>query len=823
MVEPSNPVPVPTAAGDLPAVPGYEVLRILGKGANAVVYLARQVGLDRLVALKVILSDELQGPQARERFLREARLLGRLEHPHILRIHEVGEHAGWPFLSLEFASEGSLADRVGQPWPAQEAAQLVRQLASAVQAAHERGVVHRDLKPANVLIAADGTPKIGDFGLARDLHDPLGRTESGAVLGTPCYMAPEQARGESRRVGLACDVHALGAILYELLAGRPPFAGASMLDVLLQVAETVPEPPSQHCRDVPADLDAVCRKCLEKDPSRRYTSAADLADDLGRFLEGLPVRAGQRRAPRRILATLGACLLGAAMLTVLLWPGGTPDGEREEPEAATPAKGEVPVRQEKPEFVAPDEERRFAAAGEARSCAFDAGGKALSWIAEDHKVTFRFLDGDRTVTRVIKSPRRLTRLALAPGGTLAIVLNSAGGVSLVSAGPPRPPVNLRGLSNARAIGFSPDGRLLAVARIDEVLVWHVQSGARVDRFPTPTVPVHLRFTPEGLGLVVATARDFAILSLNRDVSDVLVKESRGTGIALSPCGGVLAVGMPGGEVVLHELNPQEELARIACATRPVQPLAFSPEGRLLLTLREDGVLILHDAITGRVRGLLGRAKDSILSAAFPSSGGKVVAATKDGWLSTWSLKDLATRQTQLLSDARREQAWGDLATAGAVGATALSRLLDDSGPVLAFVQNRLCPPGIDSELYRKIHSAMRDLDSDDRATRVAASATLAKIGPAAQAALEGAVRNPPSEEVRQRAQALLARLETHWPEDRRRWRRVFRLLELKASDGAALLLRDLDSPQRPGWVRLRARQALGRLLRRGVVRPPWVE
>jgi tetratricopeptide (TPR) repeat protein len=262
-----------------------------------VVYKARQVSLDRLVALKMILLAEYAGPRERARFQAEAEAVARLAHPHVVQIHEVGEHAGRPFFSLEFVPGGSLADRLaGTPLPARQAAALAQALARTMHAAHQRGIVHRDLKPANVLLAEDGTPKVTDFGLAKRLDAQAGATQSGAIVGTPSYMAPEQAGGKNREVGPAADVYALGAILYEMLTGRPPFKAQTPLDTLLQVLGDEPVPPCRLQPRTPRDLETICLRCLRKEPARRYASAGDLADDLGRFLEGRPVAA--RPAPR---------------------------------------------------------------------------------------------------------------------------------------------------------------------------------------------------------------------------------------------------------------------------------------------------------------------------------------------------------------------------------------------------------------------------------------------------------------------------------------------------------------------------------------------
>jgi tetratricopeptide (TPR) repeat protein/tRNA A-37 threonylcarbamoyl transferase component Bud32 len=306
-----------------PTVPGYEIEGELGRGGMGVVYKARQAGLNRTVALKMILHSRHAGGEGRARFLAEAEAVARLQHPNIVQIHEIGEHDNAPYFSLEFCPGGSLDRKLAhKPAPAREAAALVRTLADAVHAAHKRGIVHRDLKPANVLIAEDGTLKVTDFGLAKRL-DQAGETRSGAVMGTPNYMAPEQAEGKIDQLGPPCDVYALGAILYECLTGRPPFLGHSALEVLAQVRELDPLPPRRLQPGVPRDLDIICLKCLQKAPAARYDSAADLAADLGRYLEGRPILARPvpawergakwaRRHPAR------AALAAAAVLVVAL-------------------------------------------------------------------------------------------------------------------------------------------------------------------------------------------------------------------------------------------------------------------------------------------------------------------------------------------------------------------------------------------------------------------------------------------------------------------------------------------------------------------------
>jgi tetratricopeptide (TPR) repeat protein/serine/threonine protein kinase len=348
------------------AVPGYEILGELGRGGMGVVYQARQLQLNRLVALKMILAGGHTGPEDLARFRREAEAVARLHHPNIIQIHEVGEQDGLPYFSLELCAGGSLADHLdGTPWPGGEAAPLVESLARAMQHAHEHGIVHRDLKPANILLQEDGpqkgtkntkkenksaeprdsgpappssspfasfvpfcgqfTPKITDFGLAKRLDVAAGQTRTGAVLGTPSYMAPEQALGDKKRVGPAADVYALGALLYELLTGRPPFRAETAVDTLLQVVTEDPVPPARLNRKVPRDLETICLKCLEKLPGRRYASALALAEDLRRFQANEPITARPvsrlERARKWVRRNQGAAAFIAALVVLVAGAG----------------------------------------------------------------------------------------------------------------------------------------------------------------------------------------------------------------------------------------------------------------------------------------------------------------------------------------------------------------------------------------------------------------------------------------------------------------------------------------------------------------------
>jgi serine/threonine-protein kinase len=323
----------PSPEVELPRIPGYAFEAVLGRGGMGIVYKARHLRLNRTVAIKMLLAGAYAGPLERERFLKEAEAVAGLRHPGIVQVHDMGEHDGRPYFTMEYVEGGSLAQKLmGTPQCVHYAADCVATLAEAVQAAHQSGIVHRDLKPANILLQrkleipilhshlvnphsgslsptpssdldcriSDFDPKIVDFGLARHFERDSGLTLSGARVGTPSYMAPEQALGKTHTIGPSADIYALGAVLYELLTGRPPFRGVTPTETELQVIHHDPVPPSRLNPRVPRDLETICLKCLEKDAARRYATAAALADDLRRLEKGLAINARRVRWPEKL-------------------------------------------------------------------------------------------------------------------------------------------------------------------------------------------------------------------------------------------------------------------------------------------------------------------------------------------------------------------------------------------------------------------------------------------------------------------------------------------------------------------------------------------
>ena len=293
-------------------IAGFEILGILGRGGMGVVYLAKQPALDRRIALKMILGGTYASEEDLERFRKEGQALAKLDHPNIVKVFEFGEHDAVPYLALEYCPKGSLTSKLvpGKQMPPAEAVELIATLARAIHAAHEAGIIHRDLKPSNVLLDKDEKPKICDFGLVKAIDSERGRTVDGSVLGTPTYMAPEQAAGTIDLIGPETDVYALGVMLHEALIGKTPFKANSLADALEQVKNKEPDLLRKSCPDIHRDLEAIVLQCLQKQPKNRYRSALALAEDLDRWSQGDPVHARPQnlvhRAVKRIRKNRGA-------------------------------------------------------------------------------------------------------------------------------------------------------------------------------------------------------------------------------------------------------------------------------------------------------------------------------------------------------------------------------------------------------------------------------------------------------------------------------------------------------------------------------------
>jgi WD40 repeat protein len=556
---------LPAPGEGWPATAGYEILAEVGRGGFGVVYKAWQTQLKRQVALKVVLAGSHASAADLARFRREAEAVARLQHPHIVGVHEIGEAHGQLFIALEFVEGGSLAQRLdGTPWPARTAAGLVETLAEAVHHSHERGIVHRDLKPANVLLTADGQPKVADFGLAKWLGQDQAQTQSGAVVGTPSYMAPEQAAGRSKEVSPAADVYALGAILYELLTGRPPFRAETPLDTLVQVVTQEPVSPSRLQPKVPHDLTTVCLKCLQKDPRKRYPSGKELAEDLGRFLRAEPVQArpvGQRerlwRWCRRNPGLAAACGVAAFALAAM--------------SVVAVCYGVSQARAA---------ERSRAEEGRTRIALDEAQVQRARFLRYQGVTAYEQGNVGEAMLRVAES------LAVAPPAQAEDV--QAGRPDLAAwrhqLFPLQTVLDLPGVADA--VAFLPDHNRVAARVTDDssLRVWDLTTGQVLGSLPPQ--PGTIR------------------------------------GLTFAPDGKLLATVIDDGAVRLWDVQAQTVIGKPLRHEKAVCAVAFSPDGKLLLTGGEDGTAQLWEVATGRPAGQPLRHRGPVRAVAFSRDGAR---------------------------------------------------------------------------------------------------------------------------------------------------------------------------------------------------------
>jgi serine/threonine protein kinase len=610
---------------ELPTIPGHELLGVLGVGGMGVVYKARHLRLKRLVAVKMVLAGTHATPDQLARFRSEAEAVARLQHPNIVPIHESGEADGKPYFSLEFLEGGRLDKKLdGTPLPDREAAALVETLARAIHHAQSQGIIHRDLKPANVLLTAEGTAKITDFGLAKIVTgDGGGQTQTGAILGTPSYMAPEQAEGKGKTVGPAADVYALGAILYELLTGRPPFKAATPFDTILQVLTEEPVPPSRLQRKMPRDLETICLKCLEKAPRRRYADAAALAEDLRRFQAGEPILArptpawerGVKWAKRRPAAALA---LGATVVLLVgsLYYTGQLRSERktaqEQRQLAVDSLGfsrstllttqlqrAAAVFEHDPDravqlledgLACPPDLRYFTWGYSYRQCkgsrvTSKADPRAVSWpvscvaFSPDGKTLAAV--GQVRVVRLwdVASGKELPPLRVQPLVLVSTTLREMK-INWNTAGSRFPHV---GLQLGDAVAFSPDGKTLAASTGDNaVRVWDVSTGQQ--RVVLKWRASALVYSPDGKILAGGTIPHIKLWDIETgQESTVLNVESVILSLAFSPDSKLLAAASEGGKRRVWDLEAGQE--RVALAGHGFW-VAFSPDGK---TLPREGI------------------------------------------------------------------------------------------------------------------------------------------------------------------------------------------------------------------------------------------
>ncbi len=614
----------------VPTVPGYHINGELGRGGMGVVYHARNVRLNRPCALKMILAGAHASAAEVTRFVTEAKAIARLQHPSIVQIRHIGDAEGLPFLELEYVAGGSLDQQLdGTPWSPARAARLAEQVALGIAEAHRQAIVHRDLKPSNVLLAADGTPKVGDFGLAKMLDSQAGLTRSESVMGSPSYMAPEQAQGRAKEAGPAADVYSLGAVLYELLTGRPPFRGTTALETIDQVKITEPVPPSRLVPGVPRDIETVCLKCLQKEPGKRYISASSLAEDLRRFLDGRPILArrigsAERawRWCRRNRVVAGLTGMTAAMILVIAVGSSilafTFRAQRDHVRSADRKTRENLFES----LVAQAQARRVSRQVGQRFDSLDALDRAARIARElklaperleplrDEAIACLALPDLRKTGRVIDWPQGAFMVAFAPAMTRYALRFHDGTVLVRNVDGDQEVARFQAQGDREifVFVFSPDGRYLATTQFpaNTLTVWDVDQHAVAIKVPGGQ---SARFSPDSRRMTVGLDGGELVLHdlATRRTSRLWRGPAAGYAVAYSSDGTQIAVfcGEPG-DPTCRILDAVKGLL-IREMSLPVprcRGIAWSPDGATLATACDDRKIHLWDAATGKPKATL---------------------------------------------------------------------------------------------------------------------------------------------------------------------------------------------------------------------------
>jgi WD40 repeat protein/serine/threonine protein kinase len=646
-------LPTPVPGEPLPVVAGYEILQEVGRGGMGVIYKARQTGLNRIVALKMLRAGAQASAADLARFRTESEAVARLQHRHILRVYDCGEAEGRPYLALEFIDTGSLKDHLdGTPWSAPAAARLIETLSRAMSVPHKHGIIHRDLKPSNILLASedgaagpprhsrrgmkapsgparlcDGlgleryTPKIADFGLAKIPDGATGRsggayrTQAGSILGTPSYMAPEQAAG--RPVSEAADVYALGAILYELLAGRPPFTADTPLDILLQVLHDEPVSVKRLRPTVPRDLATITQKCLDKEPSRRYAGALDLADDLRRYQDGQPIKARPvgvvervvkwaRRRPAVAVLSAAVALVSAVGIGLVTWRWREEAGARVE--AQQHAAAEAQARRETERLL-------VSAELDKATTVCERGDLTWGLLSLAHSL--------QTAAQVdAPDLERVIRTNLAGWRRFFVV----------------PQATLPHADWVWDVAFSPDSHTILTGSKDKTArLWDAVTGQPSGPTLQHEYPVWaVAFSPDGRTLLTGCGTDDGLHGAAQ-LWDAATGQALGPPLATEGTVGTVAFSADGARILTlnrkgaqiwpvpgHAGDVPSGAERPAPLVLPhpgsVAMALFSPDGRTVLTGGTDGSARLWDAATGKATGLMLGHPGAVVAAAFRPDG-----------------------------------------------------------------------------------------------------------------------------------------------------------------------------------------------------------
>jgi WD40 repeat protein/tRNA A-37 threonylcarbamoyl transferase component Bud32 len=696
------------AASPMQRFGDYELLQEIARGGMGVVYKARQLTLNRIVALKMILAGQLASKLDVERFYSEARAAGELQHPNIVAIHEVGQHNGQHFFSMDYVNGPSLADKVVDgTWPPREAARLMRQIAKAVHYAHTRGIVHRDLKPRNVLLTAEGQPRITDFGLAKRLHGTSDLTVSGQIMGTPSFMSPEQAQGKVRGVGPRSDVYSLGAILYCLLTGRPPFSGRDVLSVLTQVITQDPTPPKQLNPELDKDLATITLKCLQKGPQGRYSSAKELADDLNRFLKNEPIRARPagrseklwrwcRRKPlvASLMAAIGmlvVLLLFTGSVVLALWPKVL---ARRVPEQSIYADHIRDAQR------ALDRNNVAAAKRSLDACRPELRGWEFHYLegmtkkrgpdvaAGQQTLTLETArlpvgDGPSRKSKIVPM-NAVTSVTFSPDGERIAGANSSGVLKVWDTQSGQERMELRDIASA---AFSPDGKRIAGVAGGRPTVWDLETKGQPVQLEWPIQTMAARrnavwdaenqdwvmppFVPPPSPFQPAPFRNVPLRAAPAHSAPVQLPDAFRSGnwncIGYSPDGKRIAMGSWDKSIKVWDAGSGKQTLTLMWHGDAVQCMAFSPDSKRIVSGSSDKTLKVWDvtsdargldpgsaiqSVRGRERLTLRGHEGAVCAVSFSPDGRRIVSASADRTLKVW---DASTGHETLTIEGQLDQ------------------------------------------------------------------------------------------------------------------------------------------------------------------------
>ncbi len=632
----------------------YELLEEIARGGMGVVYRARQVSLNRQVALKRITSGVLASPEFVQRFHLEAEAAAGLQHPNIVAIHEVGVHEGEHFYTMDYVEGQTLAERaLNNPLPPELAADYLKKIAEAVHYAHQRGILHRDLKPSNVLIDALDQPRLADFGLAKRLSGDSDLTMTGQVMGSPNYMSPEQALGQRHATTVASDIYSLGAVLYFLLTGRPPFAADSLTQTLQQVLHSEPVPPRILNPGVPRDLETICLKCLTKEPERRYSSAHEVADELTRFLQGEPVQARPVgtagkvwRWSRRKPALASSFLL--ILILILIVTIGSPiaafrinrarQRAQQSEKQATEKLWDSYLAQARANRFTGRPGRRFDSLEAIRKAAdirptLELRNEAIACMAlVDLRVSKELLDLRHGGPGAAFDSGYQRYARPDPEGKI-IVRRAADGAELRHLSGCEPPVH--------SLWFSPDAKYLAVTFGKERNILKVWDWARNEEIPTPADldPRNLAFSPDSSTIAVTT-KEGAVITydlISRKTLTPLAPPVAAWAIQFHPTSPKLAIGNAWGKILeVRDLETGKVVLAFPHTNNPIFNLTWHPDGRLLATACRDSLVHVWDTTTGEEKAVFSGHSREVVAVGFTHAGDLLASSSWDGDVRLWN-------------------------------------------------------------------------------------------------------------------------------------------------------------------------------------------